>query len=141
MFIAVVELQGNGNPHLHLLVGSYLPKAWISAAWQSLGGGWATRIQHADLHRVAAYLAKYVTDQSACDLPPGTRRFSASRGLAIFDRSKGDGVWQLVKTNIEHLRSVAIEVAAEAFQTEADGARSLTSFTSAHSPFAARFRP
>jgi hypothetical protein len=40
VFIAVVELQGNGIPHLHLLVGSYLPKAWISAAWQSLGGGW-----------------------------------------------------------------------------------------------------
>ncbi len=50
-------------------------------------------------------------------------------------------MWSLVKTNIEHLRSVAAEVLAEAFQTEADGARSLTSFTSTHSPFAARFQP
>ena len=42
-FISVVELQGNGNPHLHLLVGSYLPKQWISSVWQALGGGWARR--------------------------------------------------------------------------------------------------
>ena len=68
-FIAALELQSNGNPHLHLLVGSYLPKQWITAAWQALGGGWSTRIGYADVHRVAAYIAKYVTHESICDLP------------------------------------------------------------------------
>src|SRR5208282_1268514 len=129
VFIAVVELQSNGNPHLHLLVGSFLPKQWISSVWQSLGGGWATRIEYADLHRVAAYLAKYVTEDSACDLPARTRRFSTSRGLAIFERSKGGGAWVLVKTTIEYLRELSSGVVAGSFETEADGARSLSSLT------------
>ncbi len=133
-FIAVVELQENGNPHLHLLVGSYLPKQWISSAWQSLGGGWATRIQCADLHRVAAYLAKYVTDDSLRDLPRRTRRFSASKGLALFDRSKGDGAWLLLKTTIEILRESALAVISEEYETEPDGARSLAAFTAGQAP-------
>ncbi len=141
VFIAVVELQANGNPHLHLLVGSFLAKQWISAAWQSLGGGWATRIEFADLHRVAAYLAKYVTDDSAADLPTGTRRFSSSRGLRLFDRSKHAGEWALVKTSIEYLRELSSSVVSEAFETDADGARSLASFVADQSPFAARVLP
>jgi hypothetical protein len=122
-FIAVVELQGNGNPHLHLLVGSYLPKLWISQAWQALGGGWSTRIEYVDVHRVSAYLAKYVTDDSLRDLPAGTRRFSTSRGLALFERSDGKGGWILVRAPIEYWRSHAGGAAAEEFETEEDGAR------------------
>jgi hypothetical protein len=133
-FISVVELQGNGNPHLHLLIGSYLPKQWISSAWQALGGGWATRIESADLHRVAAYLAKYLTADSLRDLPPRTRRFSSSKGLALFDRSKGDGAWLLLKTTIEILRESALAVISEEFETEADGARSLAAFTADQVP-------
>lgn len=141
VFIAVVELQANGNPHLHLLVGSFLHKQWISAAWQSLGGGWATRIEFADLHRVAAYLAKYVTDDSAADLPTRTRRFSSSRGLALFDRSKHSGEWRLVSTTIEYLRELSSGVVSEAFETDADGARSLRAFVADRSPFAAPAMP
>ena len=133
-FISVVELQANGNPHLHLLVGSYLPKQWISSAWQAVGGGWATRIESADLHRVAAYLAKYLTADSLRDLPPRTRRFSSSKGLALFDRSKGDGAWLLVKTTIELLRESALTVLSEEFETEPDGARSLAAFTADQVP-------
>ena len=95
VFISVLELQSDGNPHL--LVGSYLPKAWISSAWQALGGGWATRIEFADFHRVAAYLAKYLTEDSVSELPARTRRFSTSRGLALFDRSTGSDTWVLVE--------------------------------------------
>lgn len=127
-FIAVVELQRNGNPHLHLLVGSYLPKAWISQAWQALGGGWSTRIEYADVHRISAYLAKYVTDDSLRDLPAGTRRFSTSRGLALFERTHGEGGWILVRVPIEYWRAHALSVTAEEYKTEEDGARALASF-------------
>jgi hypothetical protein len=130
-FIAVVELQKSGNPHLHLLVGSYLPKQWITAAWQALGGGWATRIEYADVHRVAAYLSKYFTDESLSDLPAGTRRFSTSKGLALFERSKGEGGWVLVKVPIELWRERARGVTVEQYETEQDGARSLVSFVAA----------
>jgi hypothetical protein len=37
-FIAVVELHKSGIPHLHVLVGAYLPQEWLSDAWQ--GGRW-----------------------------------------------------------------------------------------------------
>src|SRR5205814_9859108 len=91
VYIAVVELQSNGTPHLHLLVGSYIHKSWINKSWQALGGGCATRIEYCDVHRVAAYLSCYVTDDSLRNLPDGTRRFSTSRGLCLFARAKSDG--------------------------------------------------
>ena len=131
VFIAVVELQQNGNPHLHMLVGSYLAKEWISAAWQALGGGSFTRIEYADVHRVAAYIAKYVTDDSLQDLPAGTRRFSTSRGLALFDRSTGKSGWILVRHPIEFWREHAAGVSEEVFETEQEGARRLAWFVAA----------
>ena len=134
IFIAVVELQRNGNPHLHLLVGSYIPKHWISASWQALGGGWATRIEYADVHRVAAYLSKYFTDESLRDLPPDTRRFSTSRGLALFERTKGEGGWILVRPPVEYWREHSLGVDAERYETEEEGARSLISFVALQVP-------
>ncbi len=134
VFIAVVELQGNGNPHLHLLVGSYIPKRWICASWQALGGGWSTRIEYADVHRVAAYLSKYLTDDSLLDLPPGTRRFSTSRGLALFERKKSNGTWILVRLSIKCWRDHATGVITERFETEQDGTRALASFVAAGVP-------
>jgi hypothetical protein len=130
VFISVIELQRNGNPHLHLLVGSYLHKQWISSAWEAVGGGWATRIEHIDVHRVAAYLSKYFTDDSVRDLPPGTRRFSTSRGLALFERKKGNGAWILVLGPIEYWRANATGVSTEQFESE-DGEHSLISFVAA----------
>jgi len=128
VFIAVVELQQNGNPHLHMLVGSYLPKEWISAAWQALGGGSFTRIEYADVHRVAAYISKYVTDESLQDLPAGTRRFSTSRGLALFDRSTGKSGWILVRQPIEFWRELSAGIAGEEYETEQEGARRMVWF-------------
>jgi len=120
VFIAAVELQGNGNPHLHLLVGSYLHKDWISQAWQAVGGGWATRIEYSDLHRVAAYLAKYITDESACSVPLGTRRYSSSKGLAIFVRSGGESLCVLLKSPIEQVFHCADGVSDMRFETYGD---------------------
>ena len=134
VFIAVLELQGNGNPHLHLLVGSYIPKRWISTSWQALGGGWATRIEYADMHRVAAYLSKYLTEDSLLNLPPRTRRFSTSRGLALFERKKSNGTWIVVRSSIEYWRHVAAEVITERFETEQDGNSTLASFVAVQVP-------
>jgi hypothetical protein len=128
VFIAVMELQQNGNPHLHMLVGSYLPKEWISAAWQALGGGSFTRIEEADVHRVAAYLSKYITDESLQDLPAGTRRFSTSRGLALFDRSTGKSGWILVRPPIESWQQHSSGISDETYETEQEGARRLSWF-------------
>jgi hypothetical protein len=115
-FIAVMELQRNGNPHLHALIGSYLDKAWITSAWQALGGGSFTRIEMADIHRVAAYVSKYISEEgSLVELPDGVRRFSTSRGLPLFECSKPANGWQLAKMPIDRLRARCTGVEIETF--------------------------
>src|SRR5207253_3520045 len=59
-YIAVLEFQKNGNPHLHLVIDRYVPQKWISESWDSLGGGRIVDIRHVDLHRVSRYLSKYL---------------------------------------------------------------------------------
>jgi hypothetical protein len=65
--------------------------------------------------------------------------------LALFDRSKGEGAWLLVKTTIEFLRELSSSVASEVFETEADGAHSRRSFVADQSPLSetltAKVRP
>jgi len=38
-FVGVLEYQKNGNAHLHVLLGQYIPQKWLKRAWQSIGGG------------------------------------------------------------------------------------------------------
>jgi len=110
-FIGVVELQKNGRPHLHFLLGSYLNQSWISAAWQAVGGGKIVDIRWVEIRRVAAYLAKYITDEDLCDYPRGMRRFSASRGFALFEKAISKG-WRFLKTAIEvlHANCTGLEI-------------------------------
>lgn len=53
-FVAVLEFQENGRAHLHVLLGVYVPQAWLSQAWQSIGGGKIVDIRFVDVHRVSA---------------------------------------------------------------------------------------
>jgi hypothetical protein len=36
-YIAVLEFQKNGNPHLHVLVDRFIRQRWISMVWSALG--------------------------------------------------------------------------------------------------------
>ncbi len=38
-FIWVMELQKNGNPHLHVLVDRFIHQKWASRTWDAVGGG------------------------------------------------------------------------------------------------------
>jgi hypothetical protein len=134
VFIAVIELQSKGTPHLHLLVGSYIHKSWINASWQALGGGCMTRIEYCDVHRVAAYLSSYITDESILNLPHGTRRFSTSRGLALFEHKKSEGTWILSDSRIETWRLFAVGVQTEAFEVDHNGDRRLVAFIALEAP-------
>jgi hypothetical protein len=58
-YIAVLEFHDNGKPHLHVLVDRFIEQAWLSAAWEAVGGGRIVDIRFVDLHRVSHYLAKY----------------------------------------------------------------------------------
>lgn len=44
-YMAVVELQKSGVPHLHVLTrGTYIPWRWLTGAWQKLTGAWHVHI-------------------------------------------------------------------------------------------------
>lgn len=129
VFIAVVELQDNGRPHLHLLIGSYLAQSWISNAWDALGGGKIVDIRRVQIKRVAAYLAKYITEEDMCEYPARVRRFSTSRGLALFERTKSSA-WRLFRTAIEILHRHSRTLETE----KRDSSGVLVSFVSSQSP-------
>ena len=92
-FIGVVQLHKSGVAHLHVLVGVYLPQNWLSQAWQAVGGGKIVDVRWVDVHRVAGYLAKYLTKDSLQGLPSGTRFFSCSRGIVLWPKRKAAGWW------------------------------------------------
>ncbi len=114
-FIAVVELHKSGIAHLHVLVGLYLPQAWLSQAWQSVGGGRIVDIRFVDVQRIAGYLAKYLTKDSLKGLPPGTRLFSCSRGIVLWPKKKSSG-WWLSLRSIDELRDESKEARNERWE-------------------------
>jgi hypothetical protein len=114
-FIAVVELQRSGIAHLHVLAGVYLPQEWLSRAWQAVGGGRIVDVRYVDVHRVAGYLAKYLTKDSLGSLPPGTRLFSCSRGIVLWPKKKASG-WWLSRRSIDELYGRAVRPAGERWE-------------------------
>jgi hypothetical protein len=120
----------NGNPHLHLLVDVYLRKEWLARSWKAVGGGY-TDIRFVDLHRVAAYLSKYMTKEWLEDFPRTCRRITASKGLVIFGREKSPGEWRLFRQHINWFHDIALlrecGIEVEEFEN-ADGRAQLVYF-------------
>jgi hypothetical protein len=127
-FIAVLELQRSGMAHLHVLVGSYLPQEWLSKAWQGVGGGRVVDIRCVDVHRISAYLSKYLTSRCMTELPAGTRRFSCSRGIVLWARKADRSGWWLCALPIEELRALARNVTDERWEPEVCGLDTLEFF-------------
>jgi len=102
-FIGVLEFHKSGVAHLHLLVGVYIPHAWLSQAWQSIGGGQVVDIRYVEVHRVTAYLTPYLAGEKIGHtlglLPPRARIFTTSRGIQLSEKRKSTG-WQLVRKSI-----------------------------------------
>lgn len=90
-FIAVVEEQKNRRAHMHCLIGIYLDQGWISQAWQAVGGGRIVDIRFVDVHRIHAYMAKYLTKDLMLSVSPGKKRVSTSRNIRLFEKKKSEG--------------------------------------------------
>jgi hypothetical protein len=100
-YIAVLELQRNGMPHLHVLISDYLEHAWVSATWEKLGGGsivWLQKVD--DAKRQSRYLAKYLAKNCERGLPRGVRRFSTSRNIHLRQKAEA-GAWTLIPGTME----------------------------------------
>jgi hypothetical protein len=99
-FIAVVEEQKNGRAHMHCLVGVFIDQRWISQSWQAVGGGRIVDIRTVDVHRIHAYIAKYLTKEFMLSVPLGKKRISTSRDIRLFSKKKSEG-WSWRKDDIE----------------------------------------
>ena len=104
-YIAVLEFHDNGKPHLHVLIDRFIEQAWLSAAWEAIGGGRIVDIRFVDLHRVSHYLAKYLTVDLLLSAPKGVRRVTCSRGIVLLEKSAKTHTWTLLKANILYLYS------------------------------------
>jgi hypothetical protein len=104
-YIAVLEFHENGKPHLHVLVDCFIEQAWLSAAWEAVGGGRIVHIRFVDVQRVSHYLAKYLTVDLLLSAPKGVRRVTCSRGIVLLQKSSNGQSWRLLRTNITYLYS------------------------------------
>jgi hypothetical protein len=105
-FVGVLEFQKNGNAHLHILLGQYIPQKWLKRAWQSIGGGRFVDIRYVDVHRVAAYLSKYLAGDKVENtlklLPRRARIFTTARSIVLWPKKEKSG-WRLRCADIGEL--------------------------------------
>lgn len=118
-FIAVLEFQKSGLAHLHVLFGVYIPQAWLSEAWQSIGGGRIVDIRHVDVQRVAGYLAAYLSgakvEHTLSLLPKRGRIFTTSRSITLWGKKQETG-WMLCRKSLWRLRNRATTVSKERYE-------------------------
>jgi hypothetical protein len=124
-YIAVLEFHANGKPHLHVLIDRFVEQAWLSHAWNAVGGGRIVDIRFVALHRVARYLAKYLTVDLLLSAPKGVRRVTCSRGIVLLTKTASPLCWSLLKTTLQYLHSRLFRLVV-AVRYDEDG--DLTSF-------------
>lgn len=91
-FLAVVERQKSGEPHLHILLRCpYLPQAWISEQMRDLIGAPIVDIRWiTDQGRVAAYIVKYCGKDP--HRFPNTKRYWRSPDWQLESYLPDDGI-------------------------------------------------
>jgi hypothetical protein len=134
-FVGVLEFQKSGLAHLHVLLGVYIPQQWLSEAWQSIGGGEIVDIRYVDIHRVTAYLARYLAgekvEHTLSLLPNRARIFTTSRSIVLWGKKKASG-WWLRRMGLSELRDAVGFASKERYEATEDlkafGLESLTYF-------------
>ncbi len=130
-FIAVLEFQKSGFAHLHILVSVLIQRAWLSEAWQSIGGGKIVDVRTVDVHRVSAYLTSYLVgskiEHTLLRLPLRGRIFSTSRGLSLSGKRR-KAEWWLIRRGIETVRICCLNPTNERFANMGRRSSALTYF-------------
>jgi hypothetical protein len=94
-YLAVVEIQRRGSPHLHLLVrGPRVARAWLATAVVEVGFGRILDIRRSH-DGLAGYLTKAIGPNTSGDsLPAHFRRVRWSRGWSLPVVWRAKRVWQ-----------------------------------------------
>ena len=80
-YVWVKEFQKNGNAHLHILLGTFLPINYLRAEWVRIGGGHVMDIQQVkNIEAIAVYVSGYLTKMAKAseNFLVGERRYSIS---------------------------------------------------------------
>lgn len=83
-YISFFRSQLDGYAHLHILIGSFIPKEWVEKVLRSLSLGWG-RIKFVDIHRIRNYLSKYWYKTHEWFIPENKKHFSTSREIKLND--------------------------------------------------------
>ena len=127
-YVAVLEFQkATGLAHLHIVIDRYIPQAWAKEAWQAVGGGQHVHIRHADAHRIAPYLAKYLSKELLLSGVPGMRRVTTSRTIKLDEKKQSEYCWEVCRSSIDRMyvffRDLAIEEVHSDGELESFGIR------------------
>ena len=115
-YVAVLELQKSGMPHLHVLVSEFIAQEWISKAWDAVGGGPIADIRAVRSAKEAGrYVVKYLAKGFTSARLRGVRRYSSSRNIQLREEMKGKG-WKCLKRGVEVFFRVAGDRAVEKVQ-------------------------
>jgi hypothetical protein len=99
--IWVREEQGNGYPHLHVLVSRFLPQSDVKAAWSRAGMGEVVDIRRVEARKAGHYISKYLAKDAMAQMPSGVHRYGSSEDIDLGVRGgSGDGTepspWSLM---------------------------------------------
>lgn len=102
VYIKVVEPQKRGIAHLHVLVSCYISQGWLSKAWQAIGGRRICDIRFVDIHRIAAYVSKYMSKAMIGDDLGPYRRYRTSQEIKINGaKQPPEGNWVFLRESID----------------------------------------
>ncbi len=120
-YVAVLEFQQfTGMAHLHIVIDRFIPQAWAKEAWQAVGGGQHVDIRHADAHRIAPYLAKYLSKEMLLSGPPGMRRVTTSRSIKLNEKKRSDYSWEVCRASIDRVYVFFSDIATEAVHSDGE---------------------
>jgi hypothetical protein len=94
-------------------VDRYIPQEWISDSWSALGGGNIVHIKYVDVHRIARYLAKYLTKELLLSAPERSRRITTSRSIHLNEKQPKETTWVMDKHSIFFLLELSRDLVTD----------------------------
>jgi hypothetical protein len=116
-FLAVVELQRRGNPHLHVLLrGPVISRRHLAKAAAEVGFGRIIDVRKPP-GGIAGYLTKAIGPNTSGDaLPAHFRRVRWSRGWSVPTRWRGKRAWQAWYVALAETGSAAASTADRGYR-------------------------
>ena len=81
-YICLPRSQSDGFCHLHILVGSFIPKNWLDETLRNINLGFPY-ITYVDVHRLGNYLSKYWYKEHEWIIPENKKHYTRSADINL----------------------------------------------------------